>query len=297
MHAWQTRLPSLIVLSLLFVADLVCSLLIALSVHEWSWSGFTGAWTHGGLTRFSSDALDGVLLAVVRLIVLLALGWAAVRWGTPQFELQMDARKRAVKAREEARKAYAKKRGIPIDELGGDEEQRAGVVPTPVAAATPADSLRQPLLNVQEQQSHVVTSESLHQSMSWSPTAASPRSGDSECAIFERSLPPLPPAPALTDSEKLVFSRLATTRRNLLVAALFLVATCMQVYAGVKMVGFRFRSEWTEGLLMAAVIVSINAQQSVIRHIIDHLTKEEGYLFIKLHPHRIYYDESAVGHW
>ena len=47
---------------------------------------------------------------------------------------------------------------------------------------------------------------------------------------------------------------------------------------------------------MAFSIIAVFAQQALLRRIITHLCKEEGYLFITLHPPRLFYDEIA-GAW
>ena len=324
MHSWRTRSGSLLLLVLLFLTDLSCSVLLALSTHHWSVDELRSAWPDG-LTRFSSDCIDGVLMALGRLLCMAAIGLAAVRWGTPRHELELDARKNAVQARERARAAWRKKQGRKEEQQGTEDEEggsaaasssgtAAGggvtrkVLSNGMGATALADEIRQPLLNVQEQQlqpheqSSVVDTGLLQRTVSWNLDAttaaagASAKDDDEALAAFERSLPPLPPLVALSDSEKLVQSRRAQLIRRTLVAVLFLVATLMQVYLGVKMVGFGFTSEWAQGLLMAAVILSVNAEQSVLRFVIDHLTKEQGYLFLSLHPHRIFYDEGSVGH-
>jgi hypothetical protein len=335
MHDWRTRLPSLILLFFLFVADLSCSLLTALSVHSWSWANLGAAWGKGGLTDFSGDALDGLLLAAFRLVALLGLGFAAVRLGTPAHEQAADDRRRILREREELRDKWKQERQGLSDHGGslthGDEEQRAGLVKTSAAAVLPSGKscsstsssassmLKQPLLNVQERSDadglHSIAAP-MENEMSWSPSAASASAAngasvngttsasaaaaaveeEAEEEAFERSLPVLPPEVKLTDPEKLQLSRRASLYRRVFVSLLFGVATLLQAYLGVKLVGFHFSSEWVQGLLMAATIICINAEQSVLRHIVAHLTQEEGYLLLSLHPHRIHYDE-APGHW
>jgi len=307
MHSWHTRIPSVVLVVLLFTADVTCSLLAALSVHGWSWASLNAAWP-SGLGRFSSDAVDGLLLAAFRLVVLVGLALAAIRWGTPAHELAADKRKKIVKQRDEVRRKWNKQHGLPEDDgplTQGDEEQRAGVLPpsvattdSPVLPVSPVQSLKQPLLNVQEQQqARVLHSSAAARVETWDSSSDLPSSLAAAREAFERTLPPLPPELVLSDPEKLVLSRRAAWWRRLFVALLFGVATCLQAYLGVKLVGFRFTNEWTQGVLMAAVIICINAEQSVLRHIIEHLTQEEGYLILALHPHRVHFDESSVGHW
>lgn len=291
MHAWQSRKGRLALVALLFITDITVSVLLCFSVHGWSRHRLAQSWaTADAIKEFSRDAADLVMLALIRVAVLTALAWSAVRWGTPAHERAADARRAAIAAREQAWRKWQRQQGL-TDRSGLDEEQRGAAA----ATLAGADDKRQPLLSVQEQrQLRVLNSDSaatpLEHAVSWTAE-------EDARAAFERTLPPLPVAPELSDPEKLVQSRGASIRRNVLVALLFAVATGMQVYLGVKMVGFSFTSEWTQGLLMAAGIVAINAEQSLLRQVVEHLTAEEGYLFTALHPHRIYYDETAAGHW
>ena len=318
MHSWRTRRGALLLLLFLFVVDATCSVLLAFSAHHWNFSEVKDAFPEG-LTSFSRDCLDGVLIVLARLILLVALGRAAVHWGTPIHERQLEARKNAVRQREELRARWRAKRGLPplLLERADEEGGRADTADAPMSAAAKSGLMRrpfrggaseehrQPLLSLQDKAADAVISSHsdplLLRTESWNVngagSTASAATGDpDEDALsfaFERSLPPLPPVVDLTDSEKLVFSRRATRIRRIFVCIIFTVAALMQVYAGLKIIGFSFSAPWTQGLLMATVIVVINAEQSVLRLIIDHLSKEQGYLFLELHPHRIYYGKCT----
>jgi ABC-type multidrug transport system fused ATPase/permease subunit len=294
MHVWQSKSRSFALLAFLFLADLGCSFALLLSVHDYAWSSLV---THiGQLTDFSSDVLDLCVMSAVRLGLMVLLGFLTVHYGTPPYEMAADARKRAIREREQLRATWRKARGMAEhqdEEHGKERSAAADGKSNGAAVAAGLDDKRQPLLSVQDRSdASLVQSSGLAPAASWTTDAMN----DPE-AIFEASLPAIPPAETLTDPEKLVQSRRAKFIRHSLVSVLFALATAMQVYAGVKMVGFKFTAEWTEGILMAIVIVCVNAEQSLLRHIVGYLCKEEGYLYLALHPHRVYYDETAVGHW
>jgi hypothetical protein len=284
MHSWQTARRSLVGLVLLFVVDVACTTVLLLSAHGYDWSRVL---TSGGqLTAFASDVLDLALMVIVRVVALIALGFITVRYGTPPFELQADARRRVMLERDTKRTEWRRKMGLPPmddEELGKEASTNGlksnGTRKLGADGSVTSDDKRQPLLSIQDRSEDVISSSSaaLARSVSWSDPSVS----DAE-ARFEATLPAMIPAVTLSDPEKLVQSRRARWIKNCLESSIFMLATCMQVYCGTKMVGYHFDNEWHQGLLMAAIIVSINAEQSLLRYIIDWLTKEEGYLFVKL---------------
>ena len=62
---------------------------------------------------------------------------------------------------------------------------------------------------------------------------------------------------------------------------------------GIKMVIFDFSSTASQAPLMGASILAINLELWLARTMVEKLTKEAGYLFKDLHPHRLLVMEMA----
>lgn len=102
----------------------------------------------------------------------------------------------------------------------------------------------------------------------------------------------------MSDAEKLVLTRKAILKRNLMFAAIFVICTWSQVQTGIKMVTFDFPSDQIVELaiLMGSAILWVNLEMILLKSLVTYLTREEGYLFAELHPHRVFYDDTIVGH-
>ncbi|CEL94100.1 unnamed protein product [Vitrella brassicaformis CCMP3155] len=84
--------------------------------------------------------------------------------------------------------------------------------------------------------------------------------------------------------------------RNLVLGALFLTVTGMSIYTGIKCVTFSFSNPAVQGLLMAATVLLINLEFILTKMAVGATTKIEGVLIQKLHPHRLFFDETARSH-
>ena len=302
MYSFRSQRRNTAILIFLFILDLACSIALLLNVHGNDWSqSFHSA---SQFRDFDRDTIDLLLFAFIRILFMPILAHITTRYGTPAYEVASDEYKRIMAERDQLRKEWRLKMGYDLlDEnlssgskdvdLERGRRRKNANQPTSVING---DDKSTPLLSIQERSDAVSSSStSLPAAESWS--GASPVDNIDSEAAFEATLPPLPVLPALTDSEKWVQSCRAKFIRNCLLALVFILATLCQVYAGVKMVGFDFSNETAQGLLMGTIIVTVNLEQSMLRHIVNTLCKEEGYFFPTLHLHRVYYDETPRPRW
>lgn len=104
----------------------------------------------------------------------------------------------------------------------------------------------------------------------------------------------MPVPTELAQGDKHVINKQCGRFRTGIYVALFVVCTAFTVFIGVKIVSFDFRgsSEFPVALFMALPILFINLEQHYSSRVIGRLTREEGYLFKSLHPHKLYFTDS-----
>jgi ABC-type multidrug transport system fused ATPase/permease subunit len=86
--------------------------------------------------------------------------------------------------------------------------------------------------------------------------------------------------------------------RNILLVFNFIVCTGSQLFLGIKMINFHFSHELLplQASILGLVIAGVNAEHWLMKELVMDGTKEKGYLFKELHPHRLFYDNKTAGH-
>ena len=206
--------------------------------------------TWDALSSFESDTADLLLCVVVRVGLLCLLFVLALVYAKPDYARALEEKQR--EARQHNRR-IAQRRDDPSDLLLS--------INAP-SSSSPAKDKTEALLSAW-----------LH------PPTQSPDD-------------PIPIPRELAQSDKHVINRRCSRYRTAISVAIFVLCTLMQVLIGVKIVSFGFpRSrEFPYAMFMALPILFINLEQHYTTRLIARMTREEGYLFKELHPHKLYFD-------
>ncbi|CAM9778122.1 unnamed protein product [Chrysoparadoxa australica] len=90
----------------------------------------------------------------------------------------------------------------------------------------------------------------------------------------------------------------ASKKKNLLVGAMYVLSSAFQAYLGVKCVSFQFTvpNEALQSTLLGLGVLWINVLSWALNELVKGDTKEEGFLNLELHPHRLRPSIQAKGH-
>mmetsp|Transcript_43264 Transcript_43264/g.78747 ORF Transcript_43264/g.78747 Transcript_43264/m.78747 type:complete len:946 (+) Transcript_43264:67-2904(+) len=112
--------------------------------------------------------------------------------------------------------------------------------------------------------------------------------------------PPAAPArsPFEVKQEHALLMRRASTRRNVVLAILFCIATGMSTYNGLKCVSFAYVRylKFEEAALLTFILVVINAEYFLLRDFVGKVSKEEGELLKDIHMHPLFFDTGLKCH-
>ena len=281
---WKASRWSLGALLLIVVLDLFFSFLSYAAFHGYSFSAFALSWSN--VSSFEDDAVDIILCSIARVSLLSLLFGLAIVYAAPDYvraleEKQREARqhnRRAARRREQRKEAddAAAEQRISINGNGsysnGSSSKSAPLLPAPAAAASSASSSA----------SFLFASTLFH-----APLVSTPSADD---------IVPVPRE--LAQADKHVINTRCSRYRTAVFVCVFVLCTLMQVLVGIKIVSFHFQRghEFPVALFFALPILFINLEQHCASRLIARLTREEGYLFRSLHPHKLYYDVTAYGH-
>ena len=121
----------------------------------------------------------------------------------------------------------------------------------------------------------------------------------SSTSVATASLPSTATKPTTEVKEEHLLSHkrkvAAEERKNLAIGSLFLASAAVQVFIGIKCIGYS--GEWAEsseletlqGALMGTSVLFVNVEAWLVKRLINALTAEEGFLVPEFHAHRLYF--------
>ena len=88
-------------------------------------------------------------------------------------------------------------------------------------------------------------------------------------------------------------------RQNSVMVALFIIASALQIYSGVKCIGFNYTNEVLHGTLMGLGVLWVNMLAWVLRELVEMSKRAGGALSAKLpdlHPHTLRFTTKVANH-
>jgi len=89
-------------------------------------------------------------------------------------------------------------------------------------------------------------------------------------------------------------------RQNAAMTALFLVASALQIYSGIKCIGFQYLNEPLDGSLMGLGVLWINVLAWALRELVEMSKRQGGAMSAKLpelHPHTLRFTTKVSNHY
>jgi ABC-type siderophore export system fused ATPase/permease subunit len=211
------------------------------------------------VSSYEDDAIDSLLISVCRIIALIVLSYLTVRYAAPNYS-----------AAQKLKLSYGKK----STSINSNGKIPHNSIHSSYNKFNSYDEKTEPLLSDKKN-----------------------LSDSSTVDINQEDLDP----EKLSEAEKHEINRIALYRRNWLQAAVFIMLTGMQMNQGIKTVSFSFGinhgNPVLQAVLLGLAIVYINVEQHFLFLILDKLTRPEGHLLLKLHPHFLYWDQTTYWHW
>ena len=251
-------------LLLVFLVDIASSIFLRLSPAVIS--GEHVSWAPKdfvhALTDFRSDTLDIIVLSLLRPAILAVLVWIAIKLGTPR-----------------------------LGDLVRSQDALDTCHTCTVTSTAPLLINEGPTASINGGGSVPTTS------INGGGSGPSTRSGSAAAAGL--TLTTDVKEEHLKSHER---KERAVLRKNVVCAVMFLFTSGVQVYVGIKCIGFdqgwrkRPTLHTVQALIFLASLALINFESFLAKRFVMVCTQEEGHLVPEFHPHRLYFNPKIPGH-